>query len=84
MNEAYWLTNVTLDSGFVFENERIDRTKTATYNMYIKNGIIEDLQLASTMPLKTDGPVHDARKLLALPPFKEMHNHLDKTYLGLP
>lgn len=43
MNEAYWLTNVTLDSGFVFENGRIDRTKTAAYNMYIKkwghNGI---------------------------------------------
>ncbi|MEW5594161.1 amidohydrolase [Peribacillus frigoritolerans] len=84
MNEAYWLTNVTLDSGFVFGNERIDRTKTAIYNMYIKNGIIEDMQLASTMPLKMDGPVHNARKLLALPPFKEMHNHLDKTYLGLP
>lgn len=84
MNEAYWLTNVTLDSGFVFENGRIDRTKTAAYNMYIKNGVIKELQLASGVPLKTDDPVHDAGKLLALPPFKEMHNHLDKTYLGLP
>jgi cytosine/adenosine deaminase-related metal-dependent hydrolase len=84
MNEAYWLTNVTLDSGFVFENERIDRTKTASYNMYIKDGIIEELQLASRMPLKTEMPVQDAGNLLALPPFKEMHNHLDKTYLGLP
>lgn len=84
MKEAYWLTNVTLDSGFVFENERIDRTKTASYNMYIKDGIIEELQLASSMPLKTEMPVQDAGNLLALPPFKEMHNHLDKTYLGLP
>lgn len=84
MNEPYWLTNVTLDSGFVFENERIDRTKTASYNMYIKDGIIEELQLASSMPLKTETPVQDAGNLLALPSFKEMHNHLDKTYLGLP
>ena len=83
MYKAYWLTNVTLDSGYVFENERIDGTKTALYNIFINDGIIKEIQLAN-VPLQTHFPVQDARNLLALPAFKEMHNHLDKTYLGLP
>ncbi|MGE7758400.1 amidohydrolase [Peribacillus sp. NPDC097895] len=83
MYKSYWLTNVTLDSGYVFENERIDRTKTDLYNMYINDGVIKEIQLAN-VPLQTHLPVQDAGKLLALPAFKEMHNHLDKTYLGLP
>ncbi len=70
MNEAYWLTNVTLDSGFVFGNERIDRTKTATYNMYIKNGIIEDMQLASTCTFEKRMVLFTTREsCFALPPF---------------
>ncbi|MCO0596992.1 amidohydrolase [Peribacillus butanolivorans] len=83
MYKAYWLTNVTLDSGYVFENDRIDGTKTALYNIFINDGIIKEIQLAN-VPLQTHLPVQDARNLLALPAFKEMHNHLDKTYLGLP
>ncbi|CAH0283614.1 N-isopropylammelide isopropyl amidohydrolase [Peribacillus sp. Bi96] len=83
MYKSYWLTNVTLDSGYVFENERIDRTKTDLYNMYINDGVIKEIQLAN-VPLQTHLPVQDAGKLLALPAFKEMHNHLDKTYLGMP
>ena len=29
-------------------------------------------------------PIMEGHSGLALPAFKEMHNHLDKTYLGLP
>ncbi|MGE7879465.1 amidohydrolase [Peribacillus muralis] len=82
--KAYWLTNVTLDSGYVHEGGRLEGTETALYDIRIKDGVIEELQVAQSMPLKTDLPVQDAKRLLALPPFKEMHNHLDKTYLGLP
>lgn len=84
MEQAYWLINVTLDIGFEFEDEKIKGTKTALYNLYINNGVIEKIQLAN-IPFDTSHmPVQDARNLLALPAFKEMHNHLDKTYLGLP
>ncbi|WP_088044438.1 amidohydrolase family protein [Bacillus sp. EAC] len=83
MNQSYWLTNVKLDSGFMFENGRIEHTETDLFNLYINDGKIEKLQLAE-LPLITQLPVQDARNLLALPAFKEMHNHLDKTYLGLP
>ncbi|MFD9627322.1 amidohydrolase [Peribacillus muralis] len=83
MYKAYWLTNVTLDSGYVFGNERIEGTKTDLYNLYINDGIIKEIRFANA-PLQTHLPVQDASKLLALPAFKEMHNHLDKTYLGLP
>ncbi|KWW21867.1 deaminase [Peribacillus simplex] len=84
MYKAYWLTNVTLDSGYVYEDGRLEGTETTLYNIRIKDGVIEEMQVAEGLPLMTDLPVQDATKLLALPPFKEMHNHLDKTYLGLP
>ncbi|PGM57841.1 amidohydrolase [Bacillus sp. AFS053548] len=83
MNQSYWLKNVKLDSGFVLEDGKIDSTETTLYNLLINDGKIEQIQLAN-FPLQTDLPVQDAKNLLALPAFKEMHNHLDKTYLGIP
>lgn len=83
MNQSFWLTNVKLDSGFVFENGRIESTETIRYNLLISDGKIEKIQLVD-LPLQTNLPIQDARNLLALPAFKEMHNHLDKTYLGIP
>ncbi|WP_285767354.1 amidohydrolase [Peribacillus sp. SI8-4] len=84
MDKGYWLANVTLEGGYVYEDGRIEGTETAVYHIRISDGVIAELQVAQGVPLQTDLPVQDANKLLALPPFKEMHNHLDKTYLGLP
>lgn len=83
MEQTYWLLNVTLDDGFIYEDEKIIGTKTGLFNLYIHNGVIEKIQLSDEPIDSTQTPVHDARNLLALPAFKEMHNHLDKTYLGL-
>jgi len=84
MEQSYWLLNVTLDDGFIFEDGKIIGTKTELYNLYINNGVIDTIQLAEIPIDSTKTSVHDAGNLLALPAFKEMHNHLDKTYLGLP
>lgn len=70
MYKAYWLTNVTLDSGYVYEDGSLEGTETALYNIRIKDGVIEEMQVAQGLPLMTDLPVQDAKKLLALPLLK--------------
>lgn len=81
MNSAYWLTNVRLESGYLYENEAIAGTETEICHLRIESGIIREIVSAET-PLQTDLPRHDGKKLLLLPSFIEKHVHLDKTLIG--
>lgn len=83
MNEAYWLTNVRLESGYRYENGVVTGTESEICHLLIEEGSISRI-VSAAQAFETDIPTQDAKGLLALPPFQEMHNHLDKTYLGGP
>ncbi|WP_106769658.1 amidohydrolase family protein [Paenibacillus faecalis] len=82
-SNTFWLSNVRLESGYVFDNGVVTGTKSETCHLLIEEGKIARI-ISDAQAVETDLPVQDAQGLLALPPFKEMHNHLDKTYLGGP
>ncbi|OPA74790.1 deaminase [Paenibacillus selenitireducens] len=83
MNSSYWLTNVTLEQGYLVENEQIVGTKTAVYHLRIDQGKINDI-VQGNLPMASNAPRYDARELLLLPSFEEGHIHLDKTYYSGP
>ncbi|MET3291588.1 UNVERIFIED_CONTAM: cytosine/adenosine deaminase-related metal-dependent hydrolase [Brevibacillus sp. OAP136] len=83
MASAYWLTNVRLESGFRYEEERIAGTTTELCHLKIEDGKIAQIVAADTA--LTDGlPQQDAKELLLLPAFADMHIHIDKTYYSGP
>lgn len=82
MNKQFWLSNVLLEEGFEYENNKIVGTKTQVKHLLIDHGIIKDIR-ADAPP--SDGlPILDARKCLVIPSFKEKHIHLDKGHFGGP
>lgn len=81
MQETYWLTNVRLETEYVKENDFIVKTKTKNFNLLIENGKINQI-VPGDSEIKDSKLKVDGRSLLALPSFKEMHCHLDKTLLG--
>ncbi|KAB7705039.1 amidohydrolase family protein [Bacillus aerolatus] len=82
MSTPYWLTNVQLETGYLQDEKGAYTTKTELYHLKIQDGkIIEKQNQNFEIPQgkrKVDG-----KGFLAVPTFKEMHNHLDKTYLSL-
>ncbi|MBI0577429.1 amidohydrolase family protein [Neobacillus cucumis] len=78
----YWLTNVRLETGFVKDEKGADETSTELFHLKIENGKIVEKQKHS-FKIPAEEKVVDGKELLAIPTFKEMHNHLDKTYLSL-
>jgi cytosine/adenosine deaminase-related metal-dependent hydrolase len=77
-----WLKNVKLEVGNM-ENGGMTETKTELFHLGVKGGKIVQ-QLPRTQPIpETADVVYDVKGHLAIPTFKEMHNHLDKTYLTL-
>ncbi|TVX92510.1 amidohydrolase [Paenibacillus agilis] len=78
---AYWITNVRLDSGFQEDEDGVFHTLSELVHLFIENGVIQQIVLADRQ-LETELQKHDAHGKLALPSFQENHNHLDKTYLG--
>ncbi|HYP71594.1 MAG TPA: hypothetical protein VEP93_11955, partial [Variovorax sp.] len=86
---AYYLTNVRLETGFVEEKKPwldtpvITRTRTELKTLRIANGAVaEILEAKSVAP--SDAAVYDAQGQLMLPTFRDMHIHLDKTFYGGP
>jgi len=78
-----WLTNVLLETGeYTKENETVG-TKVELFNLEITDGFISQI-ISATQPIDSSQQVTDMKGKLLLPAFKEMHNHLDKTYLSLP
>ncbi|SFS86039.1 Cytosine/adenosine deaminase [Zhouia amylolytica] len=73
----YTLKNVRLETGFVYEDGDVIATKTDLFSVVIANGKIE-----SVGANKSDADSIDAKGMLMLPSFKDMHIHLDKTYYG--
>ena len=78
---TYWLLNVRLESGFVFEKGIVTGTKSELCDVLIKHGRISVIEPASGAG-REGAAVIDAGGLLALPSFAEMHCHLDKTMLA--
>ncbi len=79
----FWLTNVTLESGFSYDSQKqVEATKTQKAHLLIDNGKISQIVFAE--PAKDTLPRHDMQGLLALPSFADMHVHLDKGYYGGP
>ncbi|ULL19854.1 deaminase [Paenibacillus sp. H1-7] len=80
---SYLLTNVLLETGYVYEDDQVTGTKTAIFNLRIDDGMISEV-LSKGAVLPPELPRYDARGLLLLPSFREMHIHLDKTFYGGP
>ncbi|WP_171687623.1 amidohydrolase family protein [Paenibacillus planticolens] len=83
MTSTYWLTNVCLESGYRYENGRIAGTETEICHLLIEEGKITQIVSADTT-LDSDLSQQDAKNLLLLPAFRDMHIHIDKTYYGGP
>lgn len=76
----YTLKNVRLETAFIKNESGVTGTKTELFCIEIKEGKIvkifpNDASLADAI---------DAKGLLMLPAFKDMHVHIDKTLYGLP
>lgn len=69
--------NVRLETGFTYEGEDVIATKTALFSVEIENGKIKKVG-----PNQSNANAIDARGMLMLPSFKDMHIHLDKTFYG--
>ncbi|WP_066065048.1 amidohydrolase [Neobacillus soli] len=82
MSTSYWLTNVRLETGYTQDEKGVYETKTELFHLKIQDGIIVEKKSNSFGLLEGEKKV-DGRGFLAVPTFKEMHNHLDKTYLSL-
>lgn len=83
LNQAYWLTNVTLEQGYVTEEGQVTGTQTKKANLRVENGIITEMKDEGA-ELQTDLPQYNAKGQLLLPSFEEAHIHLDKTYYDGP
>ncbi|RAP78462.1 amidohydrolase family protein [Paenibacillus montanisoli] len=81
MSLTYWLANVRLESGYQYENDRVTGTETEICHIRIEDGKIAQI-VSDAPPQWGDLPIMDAKQLLMLPSFKEMHIHIDKTYYG--
>lgn len=73
----YLLKNVRLETGFMYEDDEIIATKTALFSIEIAQGKIKKIN-----PNQPDAKAIDAKGMLMLPSFKDMHIHLDKTFYG--
>ncbi|MFD2554963.1 amidohydrolase [Sphingobacterium tabacisoli] len=72
------LKNVRLETGFEYDGETIIATKTGLFSIEMENG--KFTKISSEQQDMADAI--DAKGMLLLPSFKDMHIHLDKTYYG--
>lgn len=80
IGKDYTLKNVRLETGFEYEDDEVIHTKTGLFSIAISNGKIKSIS-ANT---PNNSHAIDAKGLLMLPVFKDMHIHLDKTFYGGP
>ncbi|WP_026581760.1 amidohydrolase family protein [Bacillus sp. J33] len=80
--QTQWITNVRLEKGYIYENERIAGTSTEICHLKIEDGKIAEItQIA---PEVNESQFFDAKQQLLLPSLRDMHIHIDKTYYGGP
>ncbi|MBD7984167.1 amidohydrolase family protein [Sporosarcina sp. Sa2YVA2] len=82
MSEGTWLTNVKLEIGERQLANGAYETETALFHIQVKDGRILEIKDADSID-DLQGQQLDMSGKLAIPPLKEMHNHLDKTYMAL-
>ncbi|OAS82673.1 MULTISPECIES: amidohydrolase [Metabacillus] len=82
MSEIIWLRNVRLEMGIEKFEDGFIETQTGSFDLKIQEGSIVEKH-SHPYAIPSNEKVLDAKGLLAVPTFKEMHNHLDKTYLSL-
>ena len=75
---SFTLKNVLLETGFEYDDNEIIHTRTGLFCVTINDGKIKDV----TINNPTDPKAIDAKGLLMLPAFRDMHIHLDKTFYG--
>ena len=86
---AYYLTNVRFETGFVEERKTwldtpvITHTKSELKTLRIAGGTVAEV-LETKWAVPSDAAVYDAQGQLVLPTFLDMHIHLDKTFYGGP
>ncbi|MCL1663354.1 amidohydrolase family protein [Elizabethkingia ursingii] len=73
------LKNVRLETGFEYDGNEVIATKTGLFCVEMANGKIK-----AVTPNNPSAKAIDAKGLLMLPAFKDMHIHLDKTFYGGP
>lgn len=80
-NKLYTLENVRLETGFLYSEGQVVGTDTALFAITIADGKIKEIR-----PNASAGGIEafNANGKLALPAFRDMHIHLDKTLYGLP
>lgn len=71
------LKNVRLETGFTYEEGEVISTETGLFYVEIENGKIKNVA-----PNQPNAKAVDAKGMLMLPAFKDMHIHLDKTFYG--
>ncbi|WP_222165196.1 amidohydrolase [Edaphocola aurantiacus] len=76
-NKKYTLKNVRLETGFVYHDGDVIATKTELFMVDVDHGKIKNVRSN-----QADAQAIDARGMLMLPAFKDMHIHLDKTFYG--
>ncbi|MEH7503026.1 amidohydrolase family protein [Neobacillus drentensis] len=82
-NSSYMLLNVRLESGYKYENGLVAATETVLRNLHIVNGKIIRI-LDTNAQYNKNLECYNAKGMLLLPSFRDMHIHLDKTYYGGP
>ena len=80
VHDHYLLTDVRLETGFARDGGVVVGTETALQTLEIAGGRIVAIHDAPAGNL----PRYSAQGLLALPPMRDMHIHLDKTFYGGP
>lgn len=73
-SKSFKLKNVRLETGFEYENDEVIGTKTELFTIEVVDGKIKGITAN-----QADITAIDAKGLLMLPSFKDMHIHLDKT-----
>lgn len=77
--KSYTLKNVLLETGFEYDgNGNVIATKTALFSVEIEAGKIKKVVPNNS----NDANAIDAKGMLMLPSFRDMHIHLDKTFYG--
>jgi cytosine/adenosine deaminase-related metal-dependent hydrolase len=83
LSGAFVLRNVLLEEGYERQGDDVVGTRTTKATILVKDGLIAAILPANTAP-QPGVTSHDARGLLLLPSFRDMHIHLDKTFYGGP
>src|SRR5699024_2266603 len=78
-----WILNMKLETGSYTDDDNYTYTTTSLFHVKVTEGKITKQIKASEEVPDDNVEMIDAEGHLAVPSFKEMHNHLDKTYMGL-